>query len=209
MNNSNVNIAINNTVDASRLERLSKTLSWLLRHKALESGLQMREDGYIKLDSVMKVNEIKQFKPTLEDIKHCVDTDKKNRFSLTEINHEKYIRANQGHSIKGLINYDQMMKQITLENVTNYTDVIHGTYFNAWNTIKDSGLKPMGREQIHFANGIDAQSGIRKECTVRIYIDLLAAVTDGIVFYESENGVILTNQEVPPKYFKQIDICNR
>jgi 2'-phosphotransferase len=34
--------------------RISKTLSWLLRHGAQDAGLKMRTDGYVKVDDLVR-----------------------------------------------------------------------------------------------------------------------------------------------------------
>lgn len=67
----------------------------------------------------------------------------------------------------------------------------------------------MKRKHIHLAKGKldDASviSGFRWDAEVHIYIDLAGALADGIKFYESENGVILTSGNekgyLEPKYF--------
>jgi 2'-phosphotransferase len=52
-------------------------------------------------------------------------------------------------------------------------------------------------------------SGSRKNAQVFIYVDLARALADGIQFYKSANGVILSpgnaNGVLEPKYFLRID----
>lgn len=70
----------------------------------------------------------------------------------------------------------------------------------------------MTRQHIHLAKGTpqDASviSGLRKNVQVYIYIDLQKSLNDGLKFYESENGVILTpgnaNGFLEPKYFSKV-----
>jgi 2'-phosphotransferase len=38
----------------SREVRISKTLSWLLRHGAQSEGLKIRKDGYVKVDDLVR-----------------------------------------------------------------------------------------------------------------------------------------------------------
>lgn len=76
----------------------------------------------------------------------------------------------------------------------------------AWKEIKNSGLNRMKRNHIHFAAGYkkDVISGMRGNCDVFIEIDMGKAMNDGIVFYMSENEVILTSGldgVLPIKYF--------
>lgn len=96
--------------------------------------------------------------------------------------------------------------------------VIHGTYAPAWDLILASGgLKPMTRNHIHLAKGKFGQqgviSGMRKSANRLIYIDIVKAITDGIPFYLSSNGVVLTpgdNQHhmLGVQYFTKVEDQN-
>ncbi|KAJ2417547.1 hypothetical protein GGF41_005381 [Coemansia sp. RSA 2531] len=75
----------------------------------------------------------------------------------------------------------------------------------------------MTRTHIHFAKGLPSDegiiSGMRKTANAYIYIDIEQAVSDGIEFYESENGVILStglddSGIIPAKYFERIEYKN-
>ena len=50
-------------------------------------------------------------------------------------------------------------------------------------------------------------SGMRGDCDVKIYVDLAAAVADGLAFFESANGVVLCAGDqrgfLPPRYFRR------
>lgn len=90
-----------------------------------------------------------------------------------------------------------------------YNTVIHGTYLKCWPQIKNEGISRMKRKHVHLAKGTidDAAviSGYRQNTEVHIYINLVKALADGVKFYESENGVILTSGNnrgyLEPKYF--------
>ncbi|KAJ1679389.1 tRNA 2'-phosphotransferase, partial [Spiromyces aspiralis] len=126
---------------------------------------------------------------TLDQIKHVVVTNDKKRFTLfsepapaglegpsdPSLHQTWYIRANQGHSIE--------IKALPLRPITDpceFPNIVHGTNFKAWKSIKSQGLKTMGRNHIHFAPGILGEegvvSGMRVGCTVFIYIDAEAAM---------------------------------
>ena len=79
--------------------RLSKALSWLLRHNAVSQGIAIRPDGYVKISAVLNHPKFKDF--TLDDIIKVVDTNEKKRFEILEDaqGQKEYIRAVQGHSI--------------------------------------------------------------------------------------------------------------
>ncbi|KAF3080854.1 hypothetical protein TWF102_010476 [Orbilia oligospora] len=114
-----------------------------------------------------------------------------------------FIRANQGHSIS--IQDDLLLQPIDEQNVPNIC--VHGTYYSALTLILQSGgLKKMGRTHIHCAAGLPKASvhpetgeeipavlsGMRFDAEVLFYIDILKGVQDGLKFWRSDNGVILT-----------------
>ncbi|KAF0554876.1 putative tRNA 2-phosphotransferase [Gigaspora margarita] len=195
--------------DETPLVKLSKSLSYVLRHHAKDEGLVIREDGYVKLDDLLKLPRFKR--TTFEDIKFVVDNNDKKRFTLTqEVSDDDasswWIRANQGHSIE--------VKNLELEEITDplqFPEVIHGTYLRNWKNIESEGLSKMARNHIHLATGLfgteSVISGMRKNCDLFIYINLSKAMEDGIRFFRSANEVILTegvNGLLNPKYFLKV-----
>jgi len=72
----------------------------------------------------------------------------------------------QGHTL-GHVEDELLLEKIT--DPTLYPVVVHGTYYEAWNLIKDTGLKTMARNHIHFAIGLPGEkeviSGMRNTCT--------------------------------------------
>lgn len=190
---------------------LSKSLSWLLRHHVVDQGLAITTDGFVLWDDIHKMEQFKTY--TIEDVKHVVDTNDKKRFTIKEENNKLYIRANQGHSheVASKIQQDELLTKLT----EPLDMIVHGTTFKALKEIRTSGLKKMERAQIHFAvddnfiTGNQQQSGIRGNCQVLIYLDMKAAMDDGIEFYMSENKVILSpgvGKEgiIETKYFKKM-----
>jgi len=190
---------------------MSKRLSFYLRHGAEKAGLRIRNDGYVRLADILKLNEFKQHHATFEKIKQIVDENDKQRFSMMQENEIWYIRANQGHSIKS-IESEQLLQEITLSEVKNYPIVCHGTYLKVWDAVKQEGLKTMSRNHIHFVpsdtvKGKGVISGMRYNCQILIYIDLYSAIKDGIKFFLSANNVILSsglNGQLSPKYFLKV-----
>lgn len=124
---------------------------------------------------------------------------------------ELCIRANQGHSIKG-ISCEDLLTPISSEELKELT-IIHGTNRDAWDEhIQFKGLNKMKRNHIHFAPGLPNKdgviSGMRKTCQVYIYIDGSLCAEDNIKFYKSDNGVILTAGDehgtLPCQYFSSV-----
>lgn len=78
---------------------VSKTLSWLLRHSAIKEGLTINEEGFIKVDELLKHSKLN--KCSISDILRIAEHNDKQRFTLQlDDNEQWWIRANQGHSIK-------------------------------------------------------------------------------------------------------------
>ncbi|KAF7410479.1 hypothetical protein HZH68_004860 [Vespula germanica] len=162
--------------------RLSKKLSYLLRHGAIKEGLSIKADGFVPVDQLLSKN---LHGCTLEDIKKVVETNDKKRFVLRENNGTWEIKATQGHSINEINN----LSLKPLDRVD--FDIIHGTYYRNWENIKLKGLSCMRRNHIHFSKGLDFTCGLRKSADVYIYIDFEKAKRDGLKFFESENKIIL------------------
>jgi len=173
--------------------RLSKSLSYVLRHGAKECGLNMRSDGFVRLQQIMALKNLKQY--TVDDVRRVVAENNKKRFALVE---EPFtdgepvsllIRANQGHTLQ--------VPELELQAVTSPADLpvaLHGTYFRAWESIRQGGLSRMQRNHIHLAEGEygAVTSGVRQNCELHIYIDTARAMQEGVQFFRSANGVILT-----------------
>lgn len=190
---------------------LSKGLSWLLRHGTVKHHLAMSSDGYVLLDDVLKIKKFETY--TLVDVKHVVDINDKQRFALKQEHNNWYIRANQGHSteVAKKINPDKLLTKLT-EPLDN---IVHGTTYKAYQTIKLSGLNKMSRSHIHFAisddliEGNKQQSGIRYNAEVLIYLNMKLAMEDGIEFYMSQNKVVLSagvgeDGVIDKKYFAKV-----
>lgn len=188
--------------------QLSKTLSWLLRHGATNEGLTLKPDGYIDVNQLLLHKNFKG-KYNKTDIERVVNCNDKKRFNLRLNPHTNIleIRANQGHSVSEVTD-----AALTPLLESKYSTVVHGTYYKCWPQIKCHGLNRMKRQHIHFAKGTLGDStvisGLRKDAQIYIYIDLKKALDDGIKYYESDNGVILTrgNKEgyLLPKYFSKV-----
>lgn len=189
--------------------QLSKTLSYILRHGAAKEGVKVREDGYIRVDDLMAVPKMQKLNVNMDQIRQIVETNDKKRFRLLEEDGVWYIRANQGHTIK---------VEVELKPLQSIEDfgtgiAVHGTDEKAWDKIKDQGLSRMKRNHIHLASGKPGDegviSGMRNSSKVFIYIDIEAALKDGIQFFLSENGVILSPGDssgvIAPKYFLKVE----
>ncbi|CAI8507540.1 unnamed protein product [Hanseniaspora opuntiae] len=71
-----------------RLTIISKLLSKILRHQAVNEGFTIDDDGYVSLDVLLKSNKFKSLKTTEEDIQNVLLNDKKSRFQMDLDNEE-------------------------------------------------------------------------------------------------------------------------
>lgn len=228
--------------------QVSKKLSWLLRHGAEQEGLQFQEAGFLNVQDVLSNRNFRSLKVTFDEIRQVVQDNDKQRFTLVPVSTQSenvikpdddatqppipsenakdwLIRANQGHSLK--VEAEGLLQPIVSDSLPE--QAVHGTTHAAWPLIVASGgLKPMGRNHVHFASGLPAGfsslsefdpdkesvqvpviSGMRKSSTVLIFLDMRRAIDAGITFWRSDNGVFLTegNEEgiVPLELFRRVE----
>ncbi|TIA71914.1 hypothetical protein E3P77_03400 [Wallemia ichthyophaga] len=185
--------------------RYSKTLSYILRHGAIKEGLEMRNDGFIRVDDLLSRPKLRGL--DFELLQQLVLNNDKKRYQLVSESGVWFIRAVQGHSLD--------TTQLELSQILSTDEapvVIHGTNDDAWSSIKVSGLKTMGRQYIHLAAGMPKEagvvSGMRNSSTVFIYVDVGKVLRDDIKLYKSLNGVILTSgieNTLSPQYFSKVE----
>lgn len=107
----------------------------------------------------------------------------------------------------------QDLELVPVADPSEVSNVIHGTYLRNLDAIKSTGLSRMNRNHVHFSydlpNSKTVISGIRSSAEVFVYIDLAKALSEGLKFYKSANGVILSpgdeNGIIEPKYFQKIE----
>ncbi|KAJ7962176.1 tRNA 2'-phosphotransferase 1-like [Quillaja saponaria] len=197
-----------------KIDALGRLLTRILRHMASELNLNMRSDGYVNVNDLLKLN-MKTFaniplrSHTIDDIKEAVQKDNKQRFSLLEESGEILIRANQGHTIT-TVESESLLKPIL--SGEEFPVYVHGTYKKNLESILASGLKRMKRLHVHFSCGLPADgeviSGMRRDVNVLIFLDIKKALQDGMKLYISDNKVILTegfDGVVPVNYFQKIE----
>lgn len=182
--------------------KLSKLLSYTLRHGAHEQGIAMDSKGFVLVADLLRHEQFKRFK--LEDIYKVVEENDKKRFAIVERDGQTLIRANQGHTFDVP---DLELTEITGDDVPQ---AIHGTFQSAVESIRKNGLSRMARTHIHMATDLpgvgETISGMRQSCDYIVYVNIKKASLEGFKFYRSANGVILCsgNEDgyLPPKYLR-------
>ncbi|XP_057205281.1 tRNA 2'-phosphotransferase 1 isoform X2 [Triplophysa rosa] len=194
--------------EESRDVRLSKSLSYVLRHGASKMGLQMHSDGFVYVEDLLAHQQFRSF--SLEDVQRVVASNDKQRFKLQAHPDDGriQIRANQGHSVQVA---DLELKQVAPDDPNCPKEAVHGTYMKHWPSIQSQGLSRMNRTHIHLASGLPGEggviSGMRQNCDLAVYINVPKAMADGIWFFWSENGVLLSPGDaggmLAPCYFSR------
>lgn len=171
------------------LEKLSKFISLILRHKPEAIGISLDEHGWANVDELINgINKSQTI--TKEILEKIVNEDNKQRYSFNE--DKTLIRANQGHSIP---------VDVELEEVVPPKYLYHGTGRKYVTSINKQGLISKSRLHVHLSNDIATATnvGTRHGIPVVYRIDAEKMYEDGYKFYLSKNGVYLT-KEVPLKY---------
>jgi len=181
----------------------------------------MTSDGYVRVDQLLNCPAVIQYQATIEQIQQIVTESDKQRFQLKSVIDDNgdqivLIRANQGHSIKNILDDENLLQPITIEEINEgqFPICVHGTNNKALKLIQSSGgLSRMSRNHIHFSS-FDYRddrviSGMRSNVSVLIYINLAKALTEGkLKFYLSSNRVILSpgdeNGIISNEYFDRI-----
>jgi len=172
------------------VKRDSKLLSLILRHAPEKAGLILDDGGWVDIDRLLSGLKDMKRSMTRERLQEVVETNDKKRFTISDDGMR--IRAAQGHSVK--IKHDFVA-------VTPPEILYHGTALRFLESIKAQGLKSMSRQHVHLSADTQTarQVGQRHGKPVIIMIQSQIMAADGHSFYQSDNGVWLTDN-VPVKY---------
>lgn len=176
-------------MDKDREKKISKALSYWLRHRPEKIGIKLQKNGWVDVQELMeKAKSEMEF--TLEELKEVVKNNDKQRFSFSE--DMQKIRANQGHSVDVKIEFKEIIAPPVL---------FHGTVGQFIDSIKKKGLIPGNRHHVHLSKDKETAEkvGARRGTPVILKIDAMKMQDEGFKFFISENGVYLTDF-VPPKY---------
>lgn len=174
--------------------KLSKEISYALRHAPWEYELEFDSEGFVPVEQLINaINESGNYDRLINvsDLEQIIENSDKKRH---EIQGDK-IRALYGHSIP---------MRISKETIIPPDQLYHGTTHKALETIINDGLKPMSRQYVHLSVDIETafQVGKRRDDKpIILTIDAKRASNDGIVFYKGNDKVVLADY-VPCDYFK-------
>ncbi|HVU58081.1 MAG TPA: RNA 2'-phosphotransferase [Puia sp.] len=170
--------------------KISRFLSLVLRHKPQEIGLQLDSQGWADISELIEKATTAGRTFTAHDLEEIVTTNDKQRFAYNE--DKTKIRASQGHSIE---------VELQLDAAIPPEQLYHGTVEKFLQTIQSQGLRKMNRHHVHMSKDrtTAAKVGERRGEAIILVIKSGDMNRDGFVFFQSANGVWLTDH-VPVKY---------
>lgn len=176
----------------NRTVKISKFLSLVLRHKPEEIGITLDAAGWVPVAELLNACHTRGFSIRREELEEVVSSNDKQRFAFSEDG--LLIRASQGHSVAVQLEYQPLVPPPTL---------YHGTATRFVDSIKEQGLVKGKRHHVHLSSdeATAVKVGARHGKAVVLLIESLHMHKDGFLFYQSENGVWLT-QQVPAAYIK-------
>lgn len=168
--------------------RISKRLSYVLRHRPDSIGLTLGDDGWIGIDALLAGLAAHGTDLSRDRLARIVAANDKQRFTIDG----DRIRANQGHSVP---------VDLALPAVAPPEVLYHGTATRHLGAIFHEGLRKGRRHHVHLSADADTarRVGARHGTPVVLQVDAVAMHAAGHTFHRSANGVWLTDT-VPPAF---------
>jgi len=169
-------------------ERISRFLSYLLRHRPKEFPLSFDRQGFVAWDDLVAMVQERFHDVMEEEIRELVQSSDKKRFELSN----DRIRATYGHSFP---------VDLGIQSVEPPTQLYHGTARDLATTILRDGLRPRGRQYVHLSQSVDEAIAVgqrRDPSPTVIVVDAGAAHAGGILFYPS--GQLFLAEAIPFQY---------
>jgi putative RNA 2'-phosphotransferase len=181
-------------MDNKRLVRVSKYLSFHLRHEPDKLGLELQPGGWVEVETLLDACRRHGFPLTRDELNEVVANNDKKRFAFDDGG--TCIRASQGHSVEIDLQLEPAMPPDVL---------YHGTATKSLASVLAKGLEKRARHHVHLSKSAEEarKVGARHGKPVVLVVDAAAMHRAGILFYVSANGVWLTD-EVPPQYLRPL-----
>ena len=174
--------------------QLSKTVSHALRHEPWLYELELDNDGWASVASLLAAlrEESPAWRGLAEsDLAAMIAASSKQRHELSN----GRIRALYGHSLPGKLRREAAAPPACL---------YHGTSPAILQAIRKDGLLPMGRQYVHLSTNRETAHAVgkRKACEpVILTVKAQEAHQAGVVFYEGNDKVWLADR-VPPEFIE-------
>jgi putative RNA 2'-phosphotransferase len=173
---------------------LSKTIAHALRHQPQLYGLQLDEEGWVKVqDLLAALGRRRAAWRHLgeEDLVRLIAHASKQRYELRE----GKIRALYGHSLPG---------RLAREEAPPPALLYHGTHPVALARIRLEGLQPMRRQYVHLSVDVStARQVALRRTRYPVILTVLAqeAYAHGVRFYRG-NDLVWLAEAIPPAFLR-------
>lgn len=169
-------------------ERISRFLTYLLRHRPQEYPLVFDKRGFVNWGDVVEMVQERFYDVTEEQIEAVVHGSEKKRFEIED----GKVRATYGHSFP-------------VDLASDAAEPPPKLYYGAARDLAQSalrnGLRPRDRQYVHLSmTPEEAESVARRHdpAPAIIVVDARAAHGEGVVFYRS--GPLFLVENVPAKF---------
>ncbi|BCB90238.1 RNA 2'-phosphotransferase [Phytohabitans suffuscus] len=180
-------------MDSAALVRLSRRLSYILRHDPGSVGLALDPQGWVAVDELLAALGSAVSRADLDAV--VAGNDKRRYAIRVGPGDRDEIRASQGHSVP---------VDLGLAAVAPPPVLFHGTSAAALASIRARGLERGGRHHVHLSPDVTTARAVgrrRRGPVAVLTVDAAAMAAAGHRFYRSANGVWLTDH-VPPEYLR-------
>ncbi len=176
----------------SRHERLSRFLSYVLRHDPQAIGIELDAAGWADVEELVAAARRHGKQLERQTLVEIVERDEKRRYTLSADGQR--IRANYGHSVP---------IRLALEPSRPPERLYHGTATRFLDSIMRQGLLPTGRQYVHLSLDVQTalQVGRRHGKPIVLVVDAGGMYADGFEFYCSAGGLWLV-ERVPVEYLR-------
>ena len=180
-------------MDAQTQKKISKQMSYILRHQPDSVGLTLAPGGWVDVDQLLAAISSHGRVVTSVMLEEIVSGNDKQRFEFSA--NGTQIRARQGHSTKVDLQYEASIPPDLL---------FHGTATRFLASIREQGLIKGNRHHVHLSTDRETmlQVAMRHGKPVLLLVDAKAMLADGHTFFVTGNDVWLTDH-VPPRYLQE------
>jgi len=179
-------------LDGKRRVMISKFLSGLLRHFPDSFGLKLDDEGWARLEDVLRIVG-ERYGVGRKEVELIVKFDPKGRFELRD----DRIRAKYGHSVRVEVDWSESSEIPPI--------LYHGTHPANVPSIMKEGLKPMRRREVHLSETLEdaVEVGRRHHPNPAVLaIDAKGMLRRGLKI--RKKGRVYTTDFVPSEFIRRL-----
>ncbi len=173
--------------------RISKFLSYILRHNPAKFNLRINQYGFADINDILSILKQRFRVFSKQRLFELVNRDSKGRFEIID----DKIRATYGHSI---------VVKLPNQPIKPPEFLYHGTSKQAMDLILEQGLKPMHRQFVHLSqNREDAIRVGLRHTQKPVILEILSqdAYLAGIEFFKQANTYLA--RFIPKQYIRHCE----